>query len=1095
MQPLLRSAHVLRTRLKPTHLITGCILAASLGVTSSFNPALAQYVVNAGDTVVVYSNPSTPYVINDPAGITINGMIRVLEKPDGGGAVTANGGILQLLSPGGFITIGSTGNIHAGAYIPNGTGGNVTLTAPTITVNGLIQANGLGTGGGGTINLNGTTINVGALGNIQARGAGTAGLGGDITMTGSGVVTLASGSIVSPVGVTSATKNLVTITGSGVNLDGIINAQANSVGNGGKIQVTSTSTGDNILISSTGRLQTQSNTGNGGTITLTGNSNINGGQLTANTGASSRNGGTITISGATNNNFTLQSNGIVNANGRVSGTNSRGGTINIATGSMTLDQGTIQADGSYTGGGGGGAISMTATGGTLNVNNGHKTQVLGDTGGSLTVATNNGNVNVNAGGWLRAQGDSTTTVNVTGQGITVGGTIEAGGWQDGDGGTLVLTSQGSGNHVTVNTKGILSAIGGNTAATDGGTISVTSAGNISLLGADNLGNINRPNDAHVRAYGIQVGGVGPLGNGGVINMNATGSYGANAYSTVNAKGTTVKSGSTYSKGVINITSGANADIDGITQVGGRLFTNGGGGAIRIQSGGNMTVYNTALLGATVSSLQPNATGDGGRIDLITTGSGANINLNGGSTVISGVARGFVDFSSGTTGDGGTLIVNAQNGSVFLSGANLIGDGAGGLGGIVNLIAKNTLSINSLSTVTTNGGTTSARNRIELSANTFSMTGTLNAVSTVGKGGYIKVTDSGANDNFSVNFTGGPTYNVAGLTEKGTLHFVGRKITTGQNLTHTDGTLILEATNGVANINKSLTAKHVQILSNGASGAIVLGSSGGGDIIRAVGASGAAGTITATSTSSLQLVNSTLLDATGGVAGAKGGTVSLTSTGSAIITDANTTIDVGGNIGGGTGGTVNLSARSSLLLGSDSFIYSRGRVTSNSYTGSGGNVNLTSTNGILSQGQRSIVDVSSYHTGQFQGAGNQNHGGNITISVKSNSIHSNFSELRANGATYSGASGSNIRGGNGGLIQITAPASIRFRNGTVASAQGGNGVGSNANGGTGGNVNMFTPSLQLTNTAQTHFLVGGGSGDGTGSDGADGGARNNNQLLF
>jgi hypothetical protein len=1057
-------------------------------------PAWAQYVVNAGQTVTVYSSPSTPYVINDPLGITINGMLRVLERPDGGGAITANGGILQLLSPGGFITIGNGGSVNASAYTGNGYGGTVTMTAPTLTVNGLIQANGLGTGNGGTINLNGTTINVQSLGNIQARGAGTAGLGGVLNITGSGVVTLANGSQISTVGASSATKNVITISGTGVNLDGIVNAQANSVGNGGKISVTSTAGGNQILISSTGRLQAQSNTGTGGTILLTGNTNINGGQLTANTGANSRNGGTITISGGNTNSFTIQGSGIVNANGKTNGTNSRGGNITINTGTVTLSQGTIQAEGSYSGGGGGGAVNITATGGALNVNNGHTTKVLGDTGGSLSVSSTAGAVTVNDGGWLRSQGDSTTTLNLSGRGVTVAGTVEAGGWQDGGGGTLTINSSST-NDFTLSPGGILSAIGGSSAATAGGTINLTASRNIILTGADSGADLNRPNDANIRAYGVQVGGAGALGNGGVINLTSTGSYSANQYVTINAKGTTVKSASTYSKGVINITAGTTANIDGINQVGGRLYSNGGGGAIKIQSAGNMTINPTALIGATISSMQNNATGDGGRIDLIATGAGANININGGNSIVSGIQRGFVDFRSGVTGDGGTLVVNSQNGNVFLSGALLRGDSTAGLGGVINLIATNTLSINSLSVLTTSGGTTSARNLIDLQGGTLSLTGTLNAASTVGKGGYIKITDNSPTGTYSATFSGGPTYNVAGVGQNGTLHFKGHAITTGQALTHSNGTLILEATNGLVNINDNITARDIQFISNGASGGITLGGTNANNVIRAVDSSNNAGTITANTTGTLNLVSSTTLDVRGGAAGKKGGTVTLTSSAGTVLLDNTTYIYADGHTGGGTGGTVTMNGYYGITIGTDSLIYARGMVASNSYTGNGGSINYNSTAGSLSYGARTITDVSSVSQGLFAGSGVSNNAGTIGINVHTNAIMAASSQLLAKGATYSGASSSSIKGGNGGTITMAAPASIRFRNLSVVNVSGGNGVGGNANGGNGGNINMTTPSLQLTNTAQEHFLVSGGLKSGTGTNGTRGNARNNNQLLF
>ena len=413
-------AYVQRRLLPHLRGTMAAVLATTIGL-GSFTPTWAQYVVNAGDTVIIETLAGTPHTIND-SSITINGLVRIYEI-DGVGTRTGNGGYLILNSTGG-LTVGSAGSINANAYSSGGNGGVITLNGNLLTINGGLTANGLGAGRGGIINMIGNTINVNSLANIQARAGAATSYGGEIDMDSTGIVTLANGSILSTSGLSDGTSNLIEITGNGVNLNGLINATGLGTGTGGTITVIATTNG--VVIGNTSQVLAYSSNGNGGAINLDGDVTVEG-SVQAHSAADGKTGGVIT--GTNSESLAVQNGGILYVNGRTGYTGSagHGGTIDVDTGSVNLANGYVKADGGWTGANGG-TIDIRSTNGDITVGNGMQVLATADQNGTVLLSATGGALNINAGGSVKAQGNSGTTLTLNGDSVTISGLAEAGGW-------------------------------------------------------------------------------------------------------------------------------------------------------------------------------------------------------------------------------------------------------------------------------------------------------------------------------------------------------------------------------------------------------------------------------------------------------------------------------------------------------------------------------------------------------------------------------------------------------------------------------------------------------------------------------------------
>ena len=1046
------------------------------------------FTLNAGETLVVNSTPGNPYVIENTSGITINGLLRVIELDSIGGAATGNGGALHLLSSGGAINLGSTGSLNANAFLSGGNGGLILLNGNSLALNGSILANGLGAGRGGMIQLVGNSIDVQSLANFAARGGSTTSLGGAIDVNSAGIVTIANGAVLNAQGLTDATSNLITISGTGVNVDGLINANGVTGDDAGKIVVT----GDTVAISGTGQLLADASTGAGGTITITGDTTVGGlvaassiadnagtititgdttidGTVRTNTSADSKSGGTITVSGTSAQGLTLQNNGFISANGKSAGTDSTGGNVTATTGSITLGPGKITTHGSFTGDGQGGNVNLTATNTNITAQDGFELQNLAAKGGSTNLTASNGSIYVNSGSKILGQGDGTTTLNLTANhNITVGGLVEAGGFKDGDGGTLNVNIPMDAlfnKEFELTGSGTISANGGPTSNGNGGNITVN-AGTIYLGGGPTPADTTK-----ISAY-AGVSGAGE-GDGGVITLNSL-TFNANRSSVINAQGKTTETAGTYTKSVIDINTEYNASLDGVMQTGGRGVGASDGGLIDVESNHHMDIGPGAILRAGFGG--GSHSGKGGQINLTTNIE--DIEFIGGQDP----NEGFLDVRSGANSTGGDITLTSNAGNIWVSQGDFRAQGSG-FGGTVNFVAPEGLISMAKTITSTTGNASATQNQINFVGKTISndLDGQLNANSLNSQGGKVNFSSA-----TSLNLNAAAGINVNGQGDNdGSVNITAGRITTASAIDAGNGTLNITGTddNLDVTIGKDLTAKEINVQTTGSGGSIDINSGvtllsrlpntdGGSITITAdknvnlkgtsaliasslparyggkVAVTATNGTVTQDGGSKIETygtrtLNLNKIDVSGetvmleGTLNAdghynyrKGGTINVTSTDGDLTTTTATLTAAGGSIddGGlvtlsGTGGTLNIGAVD--VSGGSGLSYHRRN---------GGNITIDATNG----------ELNLKNTLNAAGAGNGD-GGNITItSTGGNTTFENNASLQVNAAGIQGAggqasintdgfiifsTGANVQaqGGFGGDIQLVANSSIALAN--------------------------------------------------------------------
>ncbi len=686
-------------------LLAGMIAATTMVAYTGISAS--AFTINAGETMTVESTAGSAYNYSTAGNIIINGTLEGFEKDVLGGSLTGNGAGINLTSTAGTITIGSTGRIIINGTIIGGNGGILVLDASSIFIDGIIQANGLGSGGiGGSVILNTDMLNLASTASISALSGAVNNYGGKIDINSNGLVTISDGAVLSTKGRSGGGYNNISIVGTGVNIGGQLNAQSRGTYNGGTIDIEA-STGT-ITILPNGTLIAAGHVGNdGGTITLTGDVH-NQGILNAASGSGNRTGGSIIISGTSGKNFTQDGNGRMYAMGHSGSATSNGGTIQIITGSVDIDQsgGGIKIDASgsklATGNGNGGNIEIRATNGDLEI--GRSIMRNYGSGGSIYFRSNTGALNVGRNSNIVTFGDSTNTLTMIGNSMNVDGLLGAEGHAFGDGGTMDI-SVNNGGDFNLTSNGYLSTRGSQFDSTEtgshGGTINLNSTGDINLSG-----------NAKMRAYGTQYKGNGTLGNGGVINLDATGDYTSGSNIILNAGGARVSAGSNITRNVIDITAN-NMDVDGRYLAHGRQDG---------QDGGRITfTANNALTLASTASLE---------------------------------AWGDLHFG----GAGGQVYLNSTNGNVTLNNAFVSAAGIfDNIGGLINVAANNgTFNMGSGSIFDASGQSQNiANNGISISGGRVNVDGTLNASSNNyngrgGAGGSVRIASTSGDITLSSN---------------------------------------------------------------------------------------------------------------------------------------------------------------------------------------------------------------------------------------------------------------------------------------------------------------------------------------------------------
>ncbi len=854
----------------------------ALACTAVFGvPASFAFTINAGDTMTVESSAGNPYNYSTAGNIIINGTLQGFEKTMPGGALTGNGATINLTSTAGTITLGSTGRIIINGTIIGGNGGILVLDASSIFINGIIQANGLGAGGGGgTITINTDALNMASTASVSALSGQVNALGGVIDINSSGLVTISSGAQLSTKGASGVSNNLIDIQGAGVNISGVLNAQSRGTADGGTIILTATDVGNQVNIGSTGQLIAAGYVNNdGGSITITGNA-TNQGVINASAGSGNRTGGSVVITGAANRQFTNSGNGRIYALGQSSAAASNGGTITINTGTVTLNQvsGGIKIDSSGSklsnGTGNGGAIDIRATSGDLDAT--YSIMRNYGRGGSIVMRSNTGDVNIGNGGNIVTYGDNTNTFDVQGANVTVNGIIGSEGIHTYDAGSLTINASGD---FTLNNNGYLTTRASEHDTTNtgsnGGTITVN-ATDVTLNGA-----------AKMRAYGTQYMGGGDIGNGGVIDINASGDYTAGSNVILNAGGARVYTGPTITQNVIDITAN-NMDIDGRYLAHGRNDAQDGG-RISFTANNLMTLRSTASLEAW------------GDLDL--GGAGGAIYLQSLTGNIN-ILNGAMLSSAGVLGNmGGIMNVAAANDVTFAS--NIL-DASGSVGGNIDIDAGNTINF---------GGSQ------------FLASGT------AGSGGLIQMVSGGV-----MTVDASSVYNSSGTAAGGQMVFEGSDVNNNATLTSNNGDITLRATTGDVTTNATYNSDDIQL--NAANGNVIASGTFNGlvssnaESIVITANSGNLNTDTVTSTAG----NTTLTASNGNLTTANGGTVS--STGALSMESGTGNLTTNSAL---TGTSINLTANNGNISGTQGS-YSGGAITATGRT-----IGLTSTAGSMQLG--------------------------------------------------------------------------------------------------------------------------------------------------
>lgn len=831
-------------------------------------------LVNSG---TINANASAGMTIDANDGFTNTGTVEAtgatlilqsMSMNNTGGTITATGGgivnVSSTVVTGGTVTTSGASKLQlnsstiGGATITNSATGTIEIASGTNALGGTINnsAGGLLEIGNGAILYlqNGTYSQ---LGTVQLNSTGNFTelvLGGNVTLSG-GTVTLSNNSQNYIFGnvATDILTNQETIQGAGQIGHGqmqLINSGTINSDDSAGITLSA-----NMGVTNTGTLEAT----NGSTLLISGSGIINnaGGAISANTGtinvtSTTVNGGTITLTGASNlqlNTSTIHDGSTItnSATGTIeiaSGTNDLGGTINNSAGGLfEIDNGAIldleggtysklgtvqlNSTGNFTelvlNG------NVTLSGGTLTLSNNSQNYIFGQV--STDTLTNEETIQ-GAGqiGHGQMQLINTGTINsnssagmtiAANQGITNTGTLEAT-----NGSTLIL----SGSNIINNTGGTISANTGiinlTSTAIDGGNVTLTGASTFqmntatlhdgSTLTNSSAGTIEIASGTNVLGGTINnsAGGLFKIDNGAILDLEG-GTYSQLGNVQLNSSGNftelVLEDNVTLSGGTITLSNNSQNYIFG--QVASDTLTNqetiqgagqiGHGQMQLINSGtinsddsagmtisANQGVTNTGTLEATSgSTLVFSASGTinnaGGTISANTgTVNVTSSVVDGGNITLTGASA--LQLNTGTIHDGST-ITNSSTGTIEIaSGTNV-------LGGTINNSAGGVFKID-------NGAF------LELEGGTYSQLGTMQMNSS---GNFTEliiegnVTLSGGTLTLSANtqnyILGGNTFDV--LTNKQTIQGAGQIGNGGMGLVNTgtinanaSGNLVINVSN-------------------------------------------------------------------------------------------------------------------------------------------------------------------------------------------------------------------------------------------------------------------------------------------------------------
>lgn len=609
-------------------------------------------ITAATNTNITGATPYTPTNTGSQvSAATIKGVldggtnVTVQTSNDGfagNGDITVSSAITTVGS--GSLTLSAYRNIIVSSAITL-QGGNLTLRADNASNNsGYIQVN-------AAISTNGGNITMGGGNGVISAGSGFA----------KGNAGVAQGIVINNVAVNAGGGNII------MNGTGGANAGNSNYGIwvSGATAVVSTTGSGTVTLTGTGAGITNSGSDDGVYInaggivsTVDGALSVTGTAGGAGTGTSNRG---VEITGA---NSTIKTTGLGNlsitgtgGNNAGTGAGSDGIRVNTANGIQTTGSGTMTLNGTNSnssGGqsagvmvingsiiGGGGAINITAYGGTSSGTNNNGVQVY-NVGDSITNI-GNGAITMN----ITAGGSANSAINglfVAGTISTVNGnlSITATGGGAGSGGGYGILDTG-----TIRTTGAgnisLNGTGGNSTSTgsnifgvyiSSGTVTTSSTGNISVTGLGGGGSGTGSGQVGVRIDAVN--GIRATGSGS-ITVNATGADGS-----LGSNGLYISGGSIVGNGgAMNITA-LSSNVAGSNAFG--IYLNGATAAISNAGTGTLTISSTSR------------------------GTG-NSSADYGMFVGAGAIVSTVDGNLSITGQGGGAGTGVNNFGLYITGAN------------------------------------------------------------------------------------------------------------------------------------------------------------------------------------------------------------------------------------------------------------------------------------------------------------------------------------------------------------------------------------------------------------------------------------------
>ena len=869
------------------------------------------------------------------SNFTQTGGSRVESSTSGAGT----GGTLGLTA-GELVSISGAGSGLFSTASSTGNAGQITVAAPgstpvptlTMADGGKISVATSGGGSAGSISLNANTF--GLTGGAQVVSSTTgAGQGGSVTVSApgslsiSGSGTAASGLFSTAESTGSAGQIAVTTPTLTMGESGTISVATEGSGNAGNVSLNVsnfTQTGGSRVESST------SGAGAGGTLGLTGSEfvSISGtGSGLFSTASSTGNAGQITVAAPGS---TPVSTLIMTDGGKISVATSGGGSA----GSISLNANTFSLTGgaqvvsSTTGAGQGGSVTVSAPG-SLSVS-GSGTAVSG----LFSTAESTG---------------SAGQIAVTTPALTMGdgGTISVATSNIGNAGSISLNvsnfTQTGGSRVESSTSG--AGTGGTLGLTAGELVSISGAGSGLFSTASSTGNAGQ---ITVAAPGSTPVPTLTMADGGKISVATSGGGSAGSI-LLNANTFSLTGGAQ----VVSSTTGAGQGGSVTVSAPGSLSVSGSGSAV---SGLFSTAESTGSAGQIAVTTPALTMGDGGTISVATSniGNAGSISLNVSNFTQTGGSR--VESSTSGAGTGGTLGLTAgELVSISGAGSGLFSTASStGNAGQITVAAPGSTPVPTLTmadggkiSVATSGG--GSAGSISLNANTFSLTGGAQVVSSTtgaGQGGSVTAT---AGESISISGSGSqPSGLFSTALSTGN---AGQIAVSTPTLTMAESATITVATEG------SGSAGNISVnVSN-------LTQTGGAQVVSSTTGAGGGGNLAVTAANSISISGS------GSIPSGLFSTASNTGdAGEVTVSTPTLAISNGGTISVATSGAGNAG---NALLNVSNFSLTGGAqiVSSTSGAGQGGTVSANATDS---------VSISGQGTGLFSTASGTGPGGTINI---------------------------------------------------------------------------------------------------------------------